>query len=613
VKALFGTTAREAEALREPSVRLGETGGAVAVVPAASDAAGLVRRLVGADADFERKPGASVYFVHRKAGFRDVYGLYGLSKGTSVRFRAAGRVELWDPWTGRVEPLAVTSQDDHGTVLKTPREASEIQLVVFSPGRPEREAPSAGASLRVYDIPGPWSVALRPTLDNRWGDFRWPPSPSVIGAEARRFRYAFEPRPGGAPSEERVQTSAFGPMLWRLGPFPSGDADAEAERRLAAAQRIDPRAPVTADSVTRTWEPYDFSWRWGVEADPGHQGYHGLKESVSDEFIRLGRPKVEATSIIREAEPGGSRCYLWTSVAAPRRMEAQILAGGLKPAALWLNGRRVASLDEAVPLAAGSNPVLARYDAPGTGWLVFAEPGFTPPRRAPGDLAMSWYAEPGVLPFDVRPEDPRPTGLYRFKAAPGLKAMTVTAIGQVEAWADGRPLAVSSQGPAADGAVRRRFALPDPIRGEAEVTLRVTHERGRYGGAALPEPVAFECGEGTLPLGDWSAREGLASYSGGVLYRTMFDWPAAEVRGPASIDLGDVACSAEVFLNGQRIGARVAPPWRFEIGPSIRSGENLLEVLVYNTLANHYLTIPTRYRGRPVSGLLGPVGLVVGE
>jgi hypothetical protein len=30
-------------------------------------------------------------------------------------------------------------------------------------------------------------------------------------------------------------------------------------------------------------------------------------------------------------------------------------------------------------------------------------------------------------------------------------------------------------------------------------------------------------------------------------------------------------------------------------------------VLVFNTLANHYVTIPTRYRGELTSGLLGPV------
>lgn len=39
----------------------------------------------------------------------------------------------------------------------------------------------------------------------------------------------------------------------------------------------------------------------------------------------------------------------------------------------------------------------------------------------------------------------------------------------------------------------------------------------------------------------------------------------------------------------------------------MRPGENRLEILVYNTLANHYVTIPTQYRGSTRSGLLGPV------
>ncbi len=34
-----------------------------------------------------------------------------------------------------------------------------------------------------------------------------------------------------------------------------------------------------------------------------------------------------------------------------------------------------------------------------------------------------------------------------------------------------------------------------------------------------------------------------------------------------------------------------------------------IEILVYNTLVNHYLTIPTRYRGSLRSGLIGPVRL----
>ena len=77
------------------------------------------------------------------------------------------------------------------------------------------------------------------------------------------------------------------------------------------------------------------------------------------------------------------------------------------------------------------------------------------------------------------------------------------------------------------------------------------------------------------------------------------------------LDLGKVVATAEVRGNGQTAGVRVAPPWRVDISKQVQSGENRIEVLVFNTLANHYLTIPTRYRGESTSGLLGPVTLEV--
>ena len=62
-------------------------------------------------------------------------------------------------------------------------------------------------------------------------------------------------------------------------------------------------------------------------------------------------------------------------------------------------------------------------------------------------------------------------------------------------------------------------------------------------------------------------------------------------------------------VNGQAAGIRVAPPWKLDITAFVKAGENRLEILVCNTLANHYLTVPTRYRGNPKSGLIGPVQL----
>ena len=80
-----------------------------------------------------------------------------------------------------------------------------------------------------------------------------------------------------------------------------------------------------------------------------------------------------------------------------------------------------------------------------------------------------------------------------------------------------------------------------------------------------------------------------------------------QVQGKVLLNMNDVAATAEVHINGSLAGVRVAPPWKVDISDFIKTGNNKIEILVYNTLANHYLTIPTRYRGSLRSGLIGPV------
>ncbi|MCY3022099.1 MAG: hypothetical protein NTW87_24065, partial [Planctomycetota bacterium] len=223
-----------------------------------------------------------------------------------------------------------------------------------------------------------------------------------------------------------------------------------------------------------------------------------------------------------------------------------------------------------------------------------------------GTLAMRWHGADGVLPFDVRPTDAKPAGWYRFRTAPGTKTMTVSARGRVECWVNGTPCRREDL-----GGGRSRFHLSEPTKGEAAAALRIEQERGLYGGAALPEPVSFECVAGQVRLGDWSRMESLESYSGGLWYRKTIALAADQVKGHVVLDLGNVVSSAEVHVNGQPAGARVAPPWRWDVTKLVRPGENSLEVLVYSTLGNHYTTIPTRYRGSVTAGLLGPVRIEV--
>ena len=185
--------------------------------------------------------------------------------------------------------------------------------------------------------------------------------------------------------------------------------------------------------------------------------------------------------------------------------------------------------------------------------------------------------------------------------------MTIVARGTVQAWANGTPMTVT-QGPARrDGAVEYTATVAQPNPLATKVALRVAQERCCYGGAALPEPIALDCGPGQMALGDWSQTGALADYSGGAWYRKTVTLTAEQTKGRVMLDLGKVAATAEVLINGKKAGVKITPPWTLDVSEFVKPGENRVEILVYNTLANHYGTIPTHYRGSPESGLIGPV------
>ena len=273
----------------------------------------------------------------------------------------------------------------------------------------------------------------------------------------------------------------------------------------------------------------------------------------------------------------------------------------LTPAVVFVNGARLDDLQSPVSLRAGPNPILVRYDQAGRGYIVVKhnEPDFEPPERTP--LAMTWFNDPSVIRFDVH-AGMQPAEWFRFTAPPGFHSMTVKARGTVEAWAAGQPLRAAGQG---------RFEAVTPLPRAAVVALRVIPETGFSRAAVFPDPIRLDCGSGSAVLGDWSQAGVLECYSGGAWYRKVITLTEEQAGAPITLDLGDVVATAEVRVNDQLAGIRVAPPWRVDISKQVRAGENRIEVLVLNTLANHYRTIPTRYRGSTRSGLLGPVRLEI--
>lgn len=562
--------------------------------------------------------------LHRRVGPREVYMVMDAHPGDAVEFRARGAVELWDAWTGMRRPLRVLGETETGSQVELELQPQEAQLVVFTPGQPHVNPPlPEPPPVPQKALDGDWTVAFVPTMDNTHGDFRLPATEQnrIIGVEARRFAWTPETREL-RESAYRPETDdnawprrlhGHGTRFYVLGPVPEAVPEAELDAHLAALRDVNPAVPVKIGDQELTWRPYDFSWRYGIEGNPGHQGYHGLKGRLTDDFIGLGRT-VGGHNETRIIPPeGGGRYYLWTTVTAPSTLQAEIITGApnhegrhhtspiIQPAAVYVGGQRLTDLSVPFALTAGRHAVLIRYDQGGRGHMVVRRHGAPAPTE-PTPLAMQWYDDPAVLPMDVVGTKPPAAEWFRFVSAPGTKAIHVTARGRVSAWIDGRPMRNQSRG---------RFDVATAPSHAAVVALRVEPEPGWSGGAALVEPVAVETdGTGRMALGNWAGMGILNNYSGGVRYRTTFTLTDEEAEAAVQIDLSRLCATAEVTVNGESIGVRVAPPWTFNVAGQLKPGENTIEVLVYNTLSNHYQTIPTNYRGDPLSGLIGPVRLM---
>jgi hypothetical protein len=155
-----------------------------------------------------------------------------------------------------------------------------------------------------------------------------------------------------------------------------------------------------------------------------------------------------------------------------------------------------------------------------------------------------------------------------------------------------------------------KIVFPDTLSNSSKVAIRIEQLPGLQGGAAIPEPIVFECGKGRIQLGDLGENESLKTYSGGMWYRKNIKITSQQAKAPnISIDLGKVVASSEVFVNGEFIGRRLISPWTFDLTGKLKQGDNKIEVLVYNTLGNHFLNTPSTYIGRTTSGLIGPVKL----
>ena len=135
----------------------------------------------------------------------------------------------------------------------------------------------------------------------------------------------------------------------------------------------------------------------------------------------------------------------------------------------------------------------------------------------------------------------------------------------------------------------------------------VDGQAARFEVAALPPPLAitgpwdlaFPPKWGAPPrvtldqLISWSDHPdaGVKYFSGTATYRKTFTVPADLLTPDRRqyLDLGEVAVIAEVKLNGQDLGILWKPPFRVEVTPTLKTGDNVLEVKVVNLWVNRLI------------------------
>jgi hypothetical protein len=94
-------------------------------------------------------------------------------------------------------------------------------------------------------------------------------------------------------------------------------------------------------------------------------------------------------------------------------------------------------------------------------------------------------------------------------------------------------------------------------------------------------------------------------FSGEVLYQAKFTAdPDYTV-----LDLGEVGETAEMWLGGSYLGARINAPYKFNLRDALREGENELKILVRSNLAHRRRDEFSKYLQIPPTGVIGEIAL----
>ena len=488
---------------------------------------------------------------------------------------------------GDAPPIRIDRTNIAGATLATRDSRTRLEGTVRAPDRTASVAGSWSARPFAAEIPLQGAAPIQELAPTGW---RFTPA-----ADRVEVRYAAEcVAPDGRGEAAGFADPAYNhrtwPLTWLsrerftirnwwlLGPFPS-DNGRGFHARYPPEREFDLDMPCrTPDGETRVWQHFHSRNPW----------------------VNLGKV------LDYEGEPGVAYAATFVHSPAARRVQARFEVANGK---IWVNGTEVYSFysqigfikmndgfAERLPirLREGWNTILLKIESAfpayntGLAFRLTDEDGFPAPglmyaKRPQDPDALVRERRQGVVRDTMRFLPPFPTydqrqgrfpvthgreRWYRVEIPPGTTAFLVPA----------RPagIAVYLNGTRVqpDSAGRVTFPALDFDR-PASIALRLPADR------ELQDYLQFQSGPTEYRLGAWTWT-GLTFYSGEAFYEQEFDLDPRLTGTRVMLDLGEVGLTAEVWLNGRKVGTRLWEPFELEVTGHLRAGRNRLRIAVTN-------------------------------
>jgi len=222
----------------------------------------------------------------------------------------SGPPEIWDPFTGTRRQAAEGSWRPvaHGVDVDVSFADAPCAVLVWgTSGTAASGGEPASHQRTLFELDERWDVEVIPTLDNRWGDFTFPPSAEPFPVQ----RWAFEHRRDGQDIGWSDVVATFAPRAWWTGPG-------------------HPQALI-AGAAGAEWRTADWSLSRGIHKDPVHRSTLGSSGHVPEEFIHFGQ--VAAGRAVR------LRTTLIVETSTP--IEGWLVVGAAAEKRIWIDSAEI--------------------------------------------------------------------------------------------------------------------------------------------------------------------------------------------------------------------------------------------------------------------------------